>query len=236
MLFPSSLFIAALVGATQAQTPPGFKPQVTTKLNVIFNSTSVTKAGELLTKTATATAPNLALTNVNSTSDTYLFIMIDLDVPGAGSNSTRRTLLHAMTTGFKTTTQKLNGTATLLSTTQKGPAAYFGPGPPSTDTIAHRYVQLLFKQPANLNIPATMFAETTSRLNFNIEAFMKTMGLAAPVAGNFFTVDGRNGTQTGSGGRGNSTVVPFTGAAGRVSEGSSVVGLIGVLGAMVLLV
>jgi hypothetical protein len=50
MRFSASLFVAAIIGLAQAQTPSGFKPQVTTKLEVIFNSTMVKTAGQQLTE------------------------------------------------------------------------------------------------------------------------------------------------------------------------------------------
>lgn len=42
----SSVLVAALAGIAQAQTPQGFKPSVTNKLDVMFNSTMVAKAGQ----------------------------------------------------------------------------------------------------------------------------------------------------------------------------------------------
>jgi phosphatidylethanolamine-binding protein (PEBP) family uncharacterized protein len=91
-------------------------------------------------------------------SETYMFVMLDLDVPPAEGSTARRVLLHAMNTGFKATQQRVGGTATILASTQKGPAAYLPPGPPATDTMAHRYVQLLFRQPDALAVQASDFA------------------------------------------------------------------------------
>jgi hypothetical protein len=50
MHFPASLFVAAIIGLAQAQTPSGFKPQIEPKLEVIFNSTMVKTAGQQLTE------------------------------------------------------------------------------------------------------------------------------------------------------------------------------------------
>jgi hypothetical protein len=177
---------------------------------------------------------------MGNASDTFMFVMLDLDVPPAQGATARRILLHAMETGFQATKQKLGGTGTLLATKAKGPAAYLAPGPPATDTMAHRYVQLLFKEPAALKVQASDFANTTARIGFDINAFMKQHQLAEPVAGNFFMVDGRanstaeNGNGGGKGGNGNgngaargsgsatgtgstprSSTKPFEGAAGR---------------------
>ncbi|KAF2467822.1 PEBP-like protein, partial [Lindgomyces ingoldianus] len=229
MLFTTAFLVAAtMVGVSQAQTPTGFTPSVKTKLDVLFNSTAVNTPGQQLTKAATASQPQIAITNASS-SETFMFVMLDLDVPGQGGNATRRTLLHAMVTNFKATSQRVLGSSstatssTLLLSSQKGPASYLGPSPPATDTKAHRYVELLFQQPANLNVQASDFANTQARIGFDINAFMKTNGIKAPLAGNFFTVDGRangaatgSGTATGSGGIAKNTLQPFTGASGRV--------------------
>ncbi|KAK3200963.1 hypothetical protein GRF29_213g551886 [Pseudopithomyces chartarum] len=224
MHFSSSLlFAATAVGIAQAQgaTPSGFTPAAKTQLDVIFNSTSVDTPGKLLSKAATAAEPQLALPkSAVSSSDTYVFVMLDLDVPGQGNNATRRVLLHAMNTGFKATQQTVSGGAVLLASSEKGPASYIGPGPPATDTIPHRYTQLLFKQPSSLKVSASDFANTKARIGFDINSFAKTNGLGEPIAGNFFMVDGRasaaggaaTGTrgaggarQTGTGGSGNSS-------------------------------
>lgn len=238
--------MASMVHAQSAQTPKGFTPAVNTKLELFFNSTSVKTPGELLPKATTMDEPKIAILRSNmSASDTFMFVMMDLDVPPEQGKTARRVLLHAMNTGFKATQQNISGAGTILASKQKGPAMYLPPGPPATDTVAHRYVQLLFKEPAKLNVQATDFANTTGRFNFDINKFMKDNKLDMPIAGNFFMVDGRanatantgngNGrgraTGTGSGGA-KQTTVPFTGAAGRQEVSY---GLVGSLFALVML-
>lgn len=131
--------------------------------------------------------------------------MLDLDVPGQGKNTTRRTLLHAMETGFKATKQSVAGGAVLLASKEKGPAMYLPPGPPATDTMPHRYTQLLFKQPESLKVNATAFSNNQARIGFDIASFAKKMELGEPIAGNFFMVDGKasaGGKATGTKGAG----------------------------------
>ncbi|KAF2113528.1 phosphatidylethanolamine-binding protein [Lophiotrema nucula] len=241
MYFTTSVLLAALVSIAQAQTPKGFTPSVNTKLNVMFNTTSVATPGELLPKAATSSQPQLGLSSAQvSSANTFMFVMMDLDVPPQGTNTTRRTLLHAMVTDFKPTQQKLSNNTVLLASTQKGPAAYIAPGPPATDPVAHRYVQLLFQQPATLKVQASDFSDTSKRIGFDINAFMKTQGLSAPLAANFFTVDGKasgsasgtaTGTATGTGGIAKNTLQPFTGGASRV-EMTWLAGLVGGLAFM----
>jgi hypothetical protein len=50
MHFSSTLLLVTLSGLAQAQTPRGFNPSVNTKLDVMFNSTTVKTPGELLSK------------------------------------------------------------------------------------------------------------------------------------------------------------------------------------------
>lgn len=177
--------------------------------------------------------------------------MLDLDVPPAKNGTERRVLLHSLNTGFKMTTQTVGGSAKLLASTSTGPAPYLGPGPPATDTIPHRYVQLLFEQPAALKVSASDFADTNARIGFDINKFMKTEKLSAPLAGNFFTVDGKasaggavasgtgkagggGGKATGTGGISQSTTEPFLGEAGTVKSDKSFA-LAGMLGFLVVL-
>lgn len=155
---------------------------------------------------------------------TFMFVMLDLDVPPGNGSTKRRVLLHDMTTGFKAAKGKANGTTTLLQSTEKGPAPYISPNPPATDTMAHRYVELLFMQPDKLQVPASTFANMTARINFDINAFMKQHSLSAPVAANFFQVDGKAGPKgTGgmaspTGGKGGKpTPQPFEGAGSELS-------------------
>ncbi|KAL1593820.1 hypothetical protein SLS60_010552 [Paraconiothyrium brasiliense] len=173
--------------------------------------------------------------------------MLDLDVPPQGGNATRRVLLHAMNTGFKATKQSVAGGAVLLASSEKGPASYIGPGPPASDTIPHRYTQLLFKQPESLKVSANDFTNTQARIGFDMAAFAKTNKLGEPVAGNFFMVDGRanaaaggaTGTrgaggarQTGGGGsRGNGTSPQFEGKVGSVELPWALAAMVGVGGA-----
>jgi hypothetical protein len=175
-----------------------------------------------------------------------MFVMLDLDVPPANDSTERRVLLHCMNTGFKATKQQLMGAATLLASSEKGPATYIPPGPPATDTVAHRYVELLFQQPANLNIQASAFAGVQDRIGFDIESFMSQNGVSAPLAANFFRVDGRisataTGTAaaaaaSGTGAMVSGTPQPFTGAAGEISVPYGTAGLLSGVALFALLV
>lgn len=79
----------------------------------------------------------------------------------------------------------------ILSSTQNGPASYFGPSPPAErPPYPHSYVFLLYEQPADFTVPASQRQTVSSRFNFNMAAFAQAAGLTAPLAGNYLNVTG----------------------------------------------
>ncbi len=83
--------------------------------------------------------------------------------------------------------------------------------PPVSD--AHRYVAVLFAQPANFTAPTGFNA--TNRLSFNLTNFAAQARLGAPVAGNYFLVSNMTGNAGAAGGRN---------ASGTVSSGPMATG------------
>ena len=114
----------------------------------------------------------------------------DLDVPASFTNPSagpRRTNLHAMVTGFKSTGQK-TGDVNTLASTATGPVRYVGPAPPAENPpYAHRYVNLVFETNATFTVPQSYVQQT---LGFDLPAFVKKTGLGPPVRGNWFNVTG----------------------------------------------
>lgn len=116
---------------------------------------------------------------------------MDLDVPAsftAPSSGPRRTNLHAMITGFRSSGQMKSDGINTLTSTATGPVRYVGPAPPAENpTHAHRYVELLFETNATFTVPQSYVQQT---LGFDLPAFVKNTGLEAPVRGNWFAVTG----------------------------------------------
>ncbi|KAM7203312.1 PEBP-like protein [Rhypophila sp. PSN 637] len=185
----SSLLLAALV---TAQTPPGFKPEVKNRLDLIVGNKVITVPGTSLTKAETAKQPGIGTSDVPLNGTSYLWMMIDQDVPANFANPSaggRRTNLHALITGFKPTGQQdANGVWTLTSTST-GPIAYTGPAPPAEKPpYAHRYVSLLYEVPAMLSVSKAQVGQT---FGFNLETFVKNVGLVdPPVRANYWNVTG----------------------------------------------
>ncbi|KAL9105547.1 MAG: hypothetical protein Q9227_009291 [Pyrenula ochraceoflavens] len=100
-----------------------------------------------------------------------------------------------------------------FSEVQTVPGADYIPPSPPAGNQPHRYVALVYSQPASFSVPAAFSSinppsDNKARLGFDINAFMSAANLQPPVAGNYFTVvnDGSapqggaaNGTGTGTG-------------------------------------
>jgi len=178
--------------------------------------------------------------------------MIDQDVP---RNNSRLTLLHWFVPNIPLTYSS-NGTLAIPTVTNAtGGAPYLQPSPPVGD-IPHRYVFLLFPQPANFSIPAGFNISpppsVTDRIGFNVTDFAAQAHLSAPIAANWITVQNLTGvasatgasmasatgsagaTRTSAGATG-TAVAPYTGA-GNVNYGSLsglvLAGVAGVVGFM----
>jgi phosphatidylethanolamine-binding protein len=119
--------------------------------------------------------------------------MIHLDRPASFTNPSagpRRTNLHAMISGFKAGTTTADGVHTLTSTATT-PKAYVGPGPPpETPPYAHRYVNLIFEEPAGFAVPASEAAQIRAGIGFDLAKFTTAAGLKAPIAANYLNVTG----------------------------------------------
>lgn len=90
--------------------------------------------------------------------------------------------LQKAATGPKPTTT--GGTVLVNSTAPK--VSYRRPRPPSNSS-AHRYIQYLFEQPSNFQIPDIYSGYGGSNITkFPLEQFLSDVGLVQPVAANYF--------------------------------------------------
>ncbi|MCJ1365556.1 hypothetical protein MMC16_004680 [Acarospora aff. strigata] len=218
LTFALFLFVSTLL----AQTPPRFTPSSSTRLNLSFGNISITP-GLQIGINVPASAPSVAATS--ALSGTYLLTIVDPDAP-TPQNPNRSEIIHLLQPS--------------VSFAQTGPFAamfsapaivpYARPMPPPVSD-AHRYVALLFAQPANFTLPAGFNA--TNRMNFNLTNFAAQARLGTPIAANYFLVSNMTGTAGAVGGRnatgtvalsamptatstarnGTATPVPFKGAA-----------------------
>ncbi|KAI8949237.1 phosphatidylethanolamine-binding protein [Xylaria longipes] len=190
-----SNIVSALVfaGVSSAQTPPGFTPAVTEKLEVTFGTKNIATGGQAMTKADTARQPTIGISG--TANQTYVWMLIDLDAstnfanPGAGQATT---YLHTVLRDFKASGAASGAGVTTLTTTATGPVAWFAPQPPAENPPhPHRYTNLLWAQPANWQIPSaanTMLQN--QRVGFNVTNFITAAGLSTPIAANYFNVTG----------------------------------------------
>ncbi|GAP90526.2 putative PEBP-like protein [Rosellinia necatrix] len=182
-----------LAGVSYAQTPTGFIPVVTEKLEVTFGTKNVATGGQALTKAETSRQPTIGLSG--TANGTYIWMLIDLDAssnfanPGAGQPAT---YLHTVLRDFKASGAASEAGVTTLKTTATGPVAWFAPQPPAQNPPhPHRYTNLLWEQPANWQIPSAANSMLQSqKLGFNVPNFIKAAGLSDPIAANYFNVTG----------------------------------------------
>ncbi|KAI0551150.1 phosphatidylethanolamine-binding protein [Xylaria curta] len=182
-----------LAGVSSAQTPAGFTPIVTEKLEVTFGTKNIATGGQAMTKAETARQPTIGISG--PANQTYVWMLIDLDAstnfanPRAGQPAT---YLHTVLRDFKATGAASGDGVTTLTTTANGPVAWFAPQPPAENPPhPHRYTNLLWEQPANWQIPSaanTMLQN--QRLGFNVTNFIAAAGLSNPIAANYFNVTG----------------------------------------------
>ncbi|KAL2117917.1 hypothetical protein VTJ04DRAFT_7577 [Mycothermus thermophilus] len=187
-----------LAGVVSAQTPPGFVPEVTEKLEIIFGDKVVQTAGESLTRAETARLPIIGTKDVPLNGTSYLYVMIDIDVPGNFQNPSsapRRTNLHALITGFTPspdatiTTEDGSVIYTLVPPAQAGPVPYVGPAPPPENPPhPHQYVSLIYETEPEFAVTRDQVGQT---LGFDLLAFVEKVGLVGePVRAGYFNVTG----------------------------------------------
>ncbi|KAI1171915.1 phosphatidylethanolamine-binding protein [Nemania sp. FL0916] len=182
-----------LAGVSSAQTPAGFTPAVTEKLEVTFGTKSIATGGQSMTKAETARQPTIGIPV--PANGTYLYMLIDLDASTNFANpkqGQQATYLHTVLRDFKGNGAPSAAGITTLTTTATGPVSWFGPAPPAENPPhPHRYTNLLWAQPANWQIPAaanTMLQN--QKLGFNVTNFIAAAGLPNPIFANYFNVTG----------------------------------------------
>ncbi|KAL1944310.1 hypothetical protein VTO73DRAFT_3495 [Trametes versicolor] len=201
---------------------PAFNP--TGILNVVFldnttgSSVNVTP-GENLTREQNALRPQVFLTT-NDTSfaqQTFVLAMVDPDAPTPQSPTVAQ-IRHLLAPGIQANGSLAAGAALVNNT----PAIsdFLRPTPPA-GSDPHRYILLLFVQPANFTTVASQFVNASTPIsNFNISLFAEQVGLGSPIAGNFFlTGPDANSTAT-NGTNTTSTVSGSAAAASSTSPGA----------------
>jgi phosphatidylethanolamine-binding protein (PEBP) family uncharacterized protein len=172
------------------------KDAETGPLRVHYTNITVTKPGSSFGKPDVATAPTLSVSSsiTKSANTKYIAITLDLDAP-APSFNVASPILHWLQAHLTIEGQPdADGFAKLVSS-EKPAAPYLPPNPPFFST-AHRYVFMLWEQPADL----TDNEEIKSRLNlpedvtrwqcirWDQDGCEKKLGLKEVLGGNYMLV------------------------------------------------
>ncbi|XP_054711037.1 protein D3-like [Uloborus diversus] len=131
--------------------------------------------GEELTPTDVKDLPT-TVSFPSKEEDFHAICMVDPDAPSR-SKPVYREWLHWLVVNIPGTDISKGNTI----------AEYIGAGPP-IDTGLHRYVFLVYKQPAELMCDEEKISNTSTkdRVQFEIRKFSRKYSLGVPIAGNFF--------------------------------------------------
>lgn len=160
-------------------------------LKVTFNpSEQVKEPGQFLSRDKAQSAPTTHFNTASSTGR-YLLLNIDLDAPFA-SLPVLGPILHYFQSDLTIGVTKDDAGFAVLAKT-KGEkslcADWVAPRPPP-GARPHRYVSLLYEQPAGFDAKALGWDKNVglrARIRFDIDGFEKKAGLGKAVAGNSFT-------------------------------------------------
>ncbi|KAL6715292.1 hypothetical protein ACLMJK_007557 [Lecanora helva] len=186
LAFQQLAFMASLLALVKGQTPPGFTPSCSMNLAVIYAEGMSVQPGSFFQATeAFAVLPEIGSQQLDIYKR-YAVFMIDLDVVEDGKATT---ILHWYQADLLT--NPCSGE--LLNLSGNG-ALYVGPTPPPGPS--HRYVLLLFTQPAGYVIPEcfrhVLPLTLPSRQGFNVNQFMEVAELGQPTAANYFSAANPN--------------------------------------------
>ena len=149
--------------------------------------------------------------------------MVDPDAPSS-QNPNVSQILHWLQPNV-TFSPSASYTATFGTTV----VPYAPPAPPLGSGF-HRYILLLFSQPANFVIPQAFQAyNATNRAKFNATTFASIGGLGAPVEANYFRTQNTTATASATSSATASTTAPiatFTGGGSRSGFSWPVLGLL----------
>ncbi|KAK5948850.1 hypothetical protein OHC33_010101 [Knufia fluminis] len=163
-----------------------------TILSVTYGSNAV-QPGTLFGIDVPASMPDIA---VNETYDAldddykgqYLLLMVDPDA-SYPENPTNRFIIHWWQEGLTKSTTEVNSTSidgTRLVNSTAPRVSYRRPRPP-TNSSAHRYIQYLFEQPDNFQVPEAYSGYNDQNITkFPLEQFLEAVSLEDPVAANYF--------------------------------------------------
>ncbi|KAK5079901.1 hypothetical protein LTR70_005632 [Exophiala xenobiotica] len=191
----NTIIALALCTAALAIPPDNFgfpTSEDDAQLSVTYQASTV-QPGILFGIDVPASQPDIAVNETyaglnNDYTGQYLLFMVDPDA-SYPENPQNRFIIHWWQEGLtKSTTEvdsaSIGGTRLVNDTAPR--VSYRRPRPP-TNSSAHRYIQYLFEQPSNFQVPEAYSGYNDQNITrFPFEQFLNDAGLEAPVAANYF--------------------------------------------------
>ncbi|KAH0830476.1 phosphatidylethanolamine-binding protein [Lanmaoa asiatica] len=170
----------------QSGLVPGFLPQFTPSalLAVSFKGLGRVAIGQPVSREQVLYEPNLSVTAANvsmALRGTYTIMMVDAGPPGLDQSHGQRR--HWLVNGA-TIPASVNSNLSLVGATAV--TQYIPPNPPVGDG-PHRYVFLVFAQPADFLAPGDLSRANTGGGIFVVEDYVRFTKLGAIVAASYFT-------------------------------------------------
>ncbi|RDB20111.1 OV-16 antigen [Hypsizygus marmoreus] len=190
---------------SQAQIVPDVLPSFapTALANITFSASTANQSlnvtpGAVFTEAQTANEPGFSLISSSTglvANETFVLALVDPDAPTPQNRSVSQ-VLHFLGGDFHVNATSSN--PTLLVNRSAALMDFIPPMPPA-GSPPHRYVLVVYTQPADFNETALSFVNaSTPRTNFNLSTFATSVNLDSPVAGNFFLVGPDDSTSTTS--------------------------------------
>ncbi|KAG5636447.1 hypothetical protein H0H81_008037 [Sphagnurus paluster] len=181
--------------------PPLLYQKIPADLSIAFNpkfllgvsfpqtdgTTVKVRPGVQLSLKASANEPTLSIAgraDATGPGGPFVAVMVDPDAPTPQDPSISQ-IRHLVASDLDAATS-LRGKSHQLTSATPAISSYIPPGPPA-GSDAHRYIILLYNQPAGFK-DQTVVTPGTSVIGFNASAFAAATGLGDPIAGNFFLV------------------------------------------------
>ncbi|KAL1741406.1 phosphatidylethanolamine-binding protein [Schizophyllum fasciatum] len=170
---------------------PAFDPALLVGVNFtnpeLANSSVLVEPGAVLTRDQTKFLPSFFISNhtAEDAAQTYIVVQVDPDAH-TPQNPDVAQVRHLLAGNF-TADGDVAGDPLLLANSSAAISEWRRPSPPA-GSDPHRYVILLYPQPANFTASsvAHLVNASSSATLFNINDFAEATGLGLPVAGTYF--------------------------------------------------
>ncbi|KAL0947213.1 hypothetical protein HGRIS_013331 [Hohenbuehelia grisea] len=158
-----------------------FNPSAVATLN--FPGVGDIKPGQSLTRAQVGPTPSVAITPANSTVTlTGNFTLAMVDAGPVGSDESQGVTRHWLVNGATVADNKVANASAVAITQYAGPAPPAGSGP-------HRYVVILYEQPASFSPPEEFSQPNIGVSVFDVNAYAQNSGLGNIVAATYITVE-----------------------------------------------